>query len=193
MKKTLLLTIILTISISFSAFSQFSCGWKVATGTKTDKIKDYSLSNASYMGGLSAEFTIPIIGIGLGADVLLSSTQKEYTQQSTYNTENKDKRYFSLLIPLNLKYKIGVPIFKVVFSFGPYIEMPLGNKMKDDLGIDHSENCNIYGVNTSIGFETIKHFQMHLGYYFDTKFNNKTMEDRFQKNKGFYLSMFFAF
>ena len=45
MKKQLFLTIILILGISISTSAQFACGWKLATGTKTDKIKDYSLSH----------------------------------------------------------------------------------------------------------------------------------------------------
>jgi hypothetical protein len=190
MKNVFILIFILLICISQPVFSQFTYGVRIATSSKTAKISEYSTSDASYMLGLGAEFTIPIIGVGLGADVLCASVKRDYTN-NTLSSPNLTSRYFSLIVPLNLKYKIGLRVFKIVFSLGPYLEMPLGNKLKNDFNIKDDENCNIYGINTSVGFETMKHFQINIGYYFDTKFNSTTMDKYCDKSKGFYVSLLF--
>lgn len=115
-------------------------------------------NRTGWMAGVMAEFTVPIINIGMDASVL-------YARQNVNNNpyyENKD----FLDIPVNLKWKINVPvvgsIIKPMIYTGPDFMFALNKHTFDNI---KSRTCEI-GWNLGIGVELLRHLQVQAGYCF---------------------------
>lgn len=129
-----------------------------------DQLKDPS-NQTGWMAGVMAEFTIPIINIGADASILYAHQSVGANEAKYYG--NKD----FLDIPVNLKWKIGIPavgkIISPIIYTGPDFLFAL-NKNKLDLGIDcfeHNKKCEV-GWNVGIGVELLQHLQIDAGYCF---------------------------
>lgn len=116
------------IAVSISAAAQFSIGPRVGINVNSMRF-DSDLFNsenrAGFTGGLQAEFMIPMLGLGFDASVMYvhrvndakfdaSSATLSKTNETT---EFKDKDYIE--IPVNLKYKIGLPAVGKIIT--PYV------------------------------------------------------------------------
>ncbi len=73
--------------------------------------------------GPMIETTIPLIGIGLDAAILYS--QKGMDVKSEAGTSTNVKTDY-IDVPVNLKWKFGLPIIKGYLAAGPYIGFRVG-------------------------------------------------------------------
>ena len=85
-----------------------------------DKVPDCSSSNRTgWYVGPKAQFTLPVVGIGL-------DVAAEYSQRKlNVNGESKTSR--SIEIPLNLRYQFGISLAKVYIATGPQFGFQMGN------------------------------------------------------------------
>ncbi|MCD8387027.1 MAG: porin family protein [Bacteroidales bacterium] len=121
--KRVIVAILTLVAVAAPASAQFRWGLKVGmdinklTVSKSDWKNNFDAENRTgFTGGLTSEFTIPIIGLAFDASLMYTHRVNAYTeddgQESTYS-----KDYLS--IPINLKYKFSLP---VVSSFlVPYV------------------------------------------------------------------------
>ena len=120
-------------------------------------VKDKS-NQAGWMAGVMAEFTIPIVNIG--ADVSILYARMNVDKNAAY--ENKD----FIDVPLNLKWKIGLPIVGKFVSPMIYTGPDFLFKASKDIVKDvKAKQCEI-GWNLGIGLELMKHVQIQGGYCF---------------------------
>ncbi|MDE5850347.1 MAG: PorT family protein [Muribaculaceae bacterium] len=126
-----------------------------------DAKKNLDPSNqAGWMAGVMAEFTIPIINIGADASIL-------YARQ---NVSKEDEKYYTnqnfLDIPVNLKWKFGLPVVGKIVSpmiyTGPDFMFALDKNILDNV---KEKKCEV-GWNVGIGLELFKHLQIQGGYCF---------------------------
>lgn len=113
-------------------------------------------NRTGWMAGIMGEFTIPIVNIGMDASIL-------YARQNIDNNtlyENKD----FIDIPINLKWKIGIPVVKNIISpiiyTGPDFLFALNKQTFKDI---QSKTCEV-GWNIGLGVELFKHLQIEAGY-----------------------------
>ena len=166
--KALLVAIVAIFSFGYAS-ADFRFGVKAGMNfNKLDlKIKDMesakefaenSNNRAGWMAGVMAEFTIPIINIGADASLL-------YARQNVDNNELYENKNF-LDIPINLKWKIGLPVVGKIVSpiiyTGPDFLVALNKKTLDNI---KSKTCEV-GWNVGIGVELLKHLQIEAGYCF---------------------------
>lgn len=122
-----------------------------------DQITDKN-NQAGWMAGVMAEFTVPIINLGMDASLLYA--RQNVGDNSFY--KNKD----FLDIPVNLKWKIGIPVVKKIISpiiyTGPDFLFALN---KDVLKNVQEKKCEI-GWNVGVGVELFRHLQIQGGYCF---------------------------
>lgn len=181
MKKLCLLSFVFILFAIQPAFSQFNFGVKAVA-----KSKNLSSLNGGIMAGIGAEFNIPLSGMGAGVDVLFDNRKLDNKYDNVF-----DNHYNFITIPINFKYKIGLPrLIKLVFSIGPYVSIPLTKDLKDD--IRTNDACNIFGANASFGVGFLKHYQIDAGYRFDV-IQNDAMDKWFNKQNGYYISFFYIF
>ena len=121
----------------------------------TDFLKD-SGNRTGWMAGVMAEFTIPIVNIG--ADASLLYARQNVDDNSLYENKN------FLDIPVNLKWKIGLPVVGRIISpiiyTGPDFLFALNKHTLQDI---QSKTCEV-GWNIGIGVELLRHLQIEAGY-----------------------------
>lgn len=124
-----------------------------------DFLKD-SGNQTGWMAGVMAEFTVPIVNIGMDASLLYARQNLTKEESAVYG--NKD----FLDIPLNLKWKIGLPVVGKIVSpiiyTGPDFLFALNKNTLDAL---KSKTCEV-GWNVGIGVELVSHLQIEAGYCF---------------------------
>lgn len=79
-----------------------------------------------FLGG-AAEFMMPVIGLGLDASLMYSkvSSELEYTQAI-----DKNYKIHYLILPVNIKYKLGLPLVKPFIYAGPELCLRLCDNSK---------------------------------------------------------------
>lgn len=144
----------------------------VKAGVNVDKMhfdnKTFDSDNrAGFTGGIMTEFTVPLIGIG--ADVSLMYTRMngrlvdEAIDGSLIETKKEKGRDF-LEIPVNLKYKLTIPvvasIIKPYVFTGPDFAFRLS---KDTFSDMKTRTCQV-AWNLGLGVELLKHLQLSGSY-----------------------------
>lgn len=109
--------------------------------------------------GPMAEFTIPVIGVGIDAAAL-------YTQSGAkveYENESYDKNLKTIEIPVNLKYNFGLGSMAGVYvAAGPQFGFNVGSGHLGDYDI---KDCNTT-FNVGAGVKLISHLQIGVNYNF---------------------------
>lgn len=161
--KTLLVALIAIFSFGYAS-ADFRWGIKAGLNFSDLNIKDPGATftdpgnRTGWQAGLMAEFTIPIVNIG--ADVSLLYTRQNVDDNTYY--ENKD----FIDIPINLKWKIGLPVVGNIISpiiyTGPDFMFGLN---KNTLTNIQDKKCEV-GWNVGIGLQLVNHLQITGGYCF---------------------------
>lgn len=175
MKKINRIIAIALLAIGFAAVpaqAQFRFGIKA--GVDVNKLqfdtKTFDSDNrVGFIGGLMAEFTVPIIGIGGDISAL-------YTHRSLEGETSPD--YIN--IPINLKWKINIPVINNIIrpylATGPSFAF-LINKSKVPEGFKNKD----IAWNVGFGVELIKHLQIGASYGIGL---NKTVEEKITGDTG---------
>jgi len=101
--------------------------------------------------GPTAELMVPLLGIGFDASLLYS--------------QKVEQNYIE--VPVNVKWKIGLPLVKGYLAAGPYIEFRLGDKILDGLGnIQEQWESKSFGagLNFGAGVEVFNHLNIGFNY-----------------------------
>ena len=111
--------------------------------------------------GPMIEGSIPLIGVGFDAAVL-------YSQKGIGLKAEKDIKNDYIDVPVNLKWKFGLPILKGYLTAGPYVGFRVGGdkfwKIPGEVGDQlQAKNFNA-GLNFGAGVEVIKHLQVGFNY-----------------------------
>ena len=99
---------VLALMMMLPAAAQFKIGPRIGIDVNSLHFNSdvFQESNrAGFTGGLQAEFMIPGIGLGLDASVMYVRRSSTFRDQEKTNV-NSDY----IEIPVNLKYKLGLPI-----------------------------------------------------------------------------------
>lgn len=177
MKKIVLIALLL---VTVSAHAQFHFGVKGGVNI-TNLNSRHEGSVAGWNIGPTAEFTFPILGIGIDAAALYNKvdySQKDITEESQ-----------SIEIPVRLKYSFGLGrILGAYIAAGPQFTFLLGDDYCNDFATS---------LNTAIGVKLFKHIQVEAGYLFPL---GRTMEilmdggaPKDAKRKGWQLSLAYFF
>lgn len=166
--KALLVALVAIFSFGYAS-ADFRWGIKAGLNFNNMDIKDVKASvvdpgnRTGWQAGLMAEFTIPIVNIG--ADVSLMYARQNLDNMTVDNeTVYKNKDFLD--IPVNLKWKIGLPIVGKIISpiiyTGPDFLVALNKKTLKNI---ETKTCEV-GWNVGIGIELLRHLQVQAGYCF---------------------------
>ncbi|MEG1545185.1 MAG: porin family protein, partial [Tannerellaceae bacterium] len=110
--------------------------------------------------GPMLEVMVPIAGLGVDAAVLYSQKGLGVGSE-TVKTDYID-------VPVNLKWKFGLPILKVYVAAGPYVGFRVGGSKFWDLpkqiGGQLETKSFSAGLNFGAGVEVVKHLQVGINY-----------------------------
>lgn len=161
LKKALLVAIVAIFTVG-SASADFRWGIKAGLNFSNLNLKNFQSSvtdpgnRTGWQAGLMAEFTIPIVNIGADASLM-------YMRQNVDdNVAYKNKDFIDL--PINLKWKIGLPVVGKIISpiiyTGPDFLFALNKNTINDF---KSKTCEV-GWNIGIGLQLVNHLQITGGY-----------------------------
>ena len=126
--------------------------------------------------GPMIEGSLPLVGLGFDAAILYAQKGLETKTVSGEKTSLKND-YID--VPVNLKWKLGLPVMKVYLAAGPYVGFRVGgNKIWDLPGsmVDQVKTKSFSaGLNFGVGVELISHLQVGLNYGLGLT-NNYSME-----------------
>lgn len=167
--KTLLLAIVMVAGMSIPAAAQFHIGPRVGITVNQlhlDK-KIYDAENRTgFTGGLMAEFTVPIIGIGVDASVMYVRREgvNKVIDDGKTIVEKNNRNYIG--VPINLKWKIGIPavghIITPFLTTGPEFDFLCSKSTIKDM---KRKKCDV-SWNFGLGVELLKHVQVAASYGF---------------------------
>lgn len=173
--KRLIATILMVLAISLPASAQFRFGLKagVAVNTLSFNTDLFQSSNrAGFTGGAIIEYNIPVVNLGIDASVLYVNRAVNVTGETEAGvivSENKNRSYID--IPINLKWKINLPIvgrwISPFVTTGPDFSILL---TKDSFTAENLQNFSSKSVdfawNVGVGLELFKHIQIAANYGF---------------------------
>ena len=163
----LLTAIVIIMAAVMPAQAQFKWGIKAGAAVNSLKLNKDVLNSdnrAGFTGGLMADFTVPVIGLGFDASVLYAARSVDLTNDEGV-TMTKTRSYID--IPINFKYKIGLPVVgKVVTPFlttGPDFSFLLSSK---NMGNALHNKTFDFAWNIGAGIEVLSHVQVAASYGF---------------------------
>ena len=157
------LSLVIALAAILPAMAQFSIGPRVGVALNTLELNEHGLGSdnrAGFTAGLQAEVMIPMVNFGFDASVMYVRRTSEI---SGNNGLKVDRDYIE--IPLNLKYKFGLPVVGSLVS--PYIFTGPSFAFKvsgeDFSNFIHEKKCNM-SWNFGFGLQLIKHLQVGASY-----------------------------
>lgn len=171
--KKIISTLFVAVALLFagvqSAQAQFS--WGVKGGLNLQKADfDDAMSNlktdnfTGFFIGPMAEFTIPIVGLGVDGALLYSQTGMSFKEDG----KDETLKSHSIEIPINLKYSIGLgKLASVYAAAGPQFAFALSqDKWKDDLTNYTSKpfKKSQLSLNLGVGVKLLGHLQAGATY-----------------------------
>ncbi len=177
MRKILGLAIVLCLLTSAPAYSQFDWGIKAGINLteKPSSLKDVSNGNRNgFFFGPMAKILIPVLNIGLEANLLYSQTENDI-----YG--NCIKRH-NIELPIYLRYDFALPILDRIIepfiAIGPQFGWTMGshdgmsnreiwdtasNTIVKEIGKWEYKKSNL-SINLGVGAIVLDHIQLHLNY-----------------------------
>ena len=163
MKKIFTLAFALCLLVSIPANAQFDFGIKAGTNL-TGSPKNISGDKDGYTGffvGPTAKFTLPIVGLGVQADILYSHSGVEIGGE-------KIKRN-SIEVPIYLRYDLALPVVsKVIVPFlavGPQFGYTIGDGKETFENVAEFEyKKSQFSLNFGGGAKILSHVLLHVNY-----------------------------
>ena len=187
MKRVYLLILALVAWMAVPAQAQFK--WGIKGGANISSIhftnlpENFSTENLTgFHIGPTIELMAPLVGLGFDASILYSQTGMEIGTQTVKSDY--------LNIPVNLKWKIGIPAVKVFAAAGPYVGFRLGGGKIWDVVSDQIESKSFSaGLNIGAGVELIQHLQISATYQLGLTDNYSIKKLEIDgKNRGWLIS-----
>lgn len=161
LQKVLLVAFVAIFSFGYAS-ADFRFGVKAGLNITNFDINDPAgtftneANRTGWQAGIMAEFTLPILNLGMDASVL-------YARQNLNDNEAYENKDF-LDIPVNIKWKIGLPVVgniitPMIFT-GPDFLIALNKETFSNI---ESRTCEV-GWNFGLGVELLKHLQITGSY-----------------------------
>lgn len=187
MKKVGLWICLLLIGLAWPMQAQLKFGVKGGLNVSSvhfDKeVFDADNVTGFHVGPL-VEIMVPVLGLGMDAAVLYSQKGMEYVE-SGVKTEVKTDY---LDVPVNLKWKFGLPLVKAYIAAGPYLGFRVGGdkfwKVPSSVADQVKAKSFGAGVNVGAGVELVSHLQVGLQYSWGLTDNYSLERDSWSKGSG---------
>lgn len=134
--------------------------------------------------GPMIETSIPLVGVGVDAAILYS--------QKGMGIGSEEIKTDYIDVPVNLKWKFGLPIVKAYLAAGPYVGFRVGgDKVWKVIGEQIEAKSFSAGLNFGLGVELLSHLQVGINYglgltdnYSSTALSVLNNEKTTGKNRG---------
>lgn len=137
--------------------------------------------------GPMIEATMPLLGFGFDAALLYSQKGMESSSSGVKTTMKTS--YID--VPVNLKWKFGLPIVKAYLAAGPYASFRVGGDKIWNVLSDQLETKSFgAGLNFGAGVEVLNHLQVGFNYELGLtdNFSAEKLDLSSNKNRGWTIS-----
>ncbi len=137
--------------------------------------------------GPMIEATMPLLGFGFDAALLYSQKGMESSSSGVKTTMKTS--YID--VPVNLKWKFGLPIVKAYLAAGPYASFRVGGDKIWNVLSDQLETKSFgAGLNFGAGVEEFNHLQVGFNYEvgLTDNFSAEKLDLSSNKNRGWTIS-----
>lgn len=177
MKKVFSILLVAVCCLALATPAQAQLKWGVKGGVNMSEIDwnggfDGNKDNSTgFFIGPMAEFTIPVIGLGIDGAVMYSQRGKEVNLIQESEVITMDAKQQGIEIPVNLKYTIGLgSLLGIYVAAGPDFFFNfkdaklkiLGNTLDEEKAIE-SKKAQV-GVNLGAGLKLFQHLQIGFNY-----------------------------
>ena len=159
--------VFLMICVVLPAKSQLRFGIKGGVNISSVHLNSDLLKADNVTGfqiGPMFETTIPLVGVGIDAAILYS--QKGMDVKS--DIENTEVKTDYIDIPVNLKWKFGIPLVKAYLAAGPYASFRVGGdkfwEVPESIVGQVKAKSFSAGLKFGAGVELVKHLQVGFNY-----------------------------
>lgn len=173
--KLLLVAMMMIIASATPVSAQFKFGPKVGMTVNSlhfDRSTFSSENRTGFTGGIMVEGTLPLIGLGFDAAAMYVRRSVELTENNAVYTSNRD--YFE--IPVNLKFKLSLPVIKPFITTGPSFAFLTSRR-----AISNAFTSKSFDTvwNFGLGVELLSHLQVAASYGLGL---NKTIKSQLTSN-----------
>lgn len=120
-------------------------------------------NQTGWTAGLTTEFTIPVVGLGFDLSAMYVRRNAKFLYEN--NLEKNDRDYIE--IPLNLKYKLSLPLIsKVLIPYvaaGPSVSFLTSKRHLDEAYKNKSVD---WAFNVGFGIQLLSHLDVNARYGF---------------------------
>lgn len=200
MKKIISTLMVAVACMLMAAPAQAQLRWGLKAGLNLNKMSikakdvsgNFTTDNMTgFFVGPMAEFTLPIIGLGVDGSLLYSQRGvKGVDTEIQDDAPLKKYKQHSLEIPINLKYSFGLGDMASIYAAaGPDF---IFNLKSDDFGGDLKRKNAELGLSLGVGVKLLNHFQVGANYILPLTKNVK--EDGWSaNNKTWQISLAYMF
>ena len=158
----------LALAVVMPAMAQFKIGPRLGVNVNSLHFNQTTFDNdnrAGFTGGVMAEFTVPIIGVGMDASVMYVKRTSQWLEQQAANTTSTHKIHSDYIeIPVNVKYKLSLPMVSHIIApyvfTGPSFSFLTSKKIISDI---QNRKTDI-AWNFGLGVQLINHLQIGASY-----------------------------
>ncbi|WP_270653331.1 porin family protein [Phocaeicola plebeius] len=171
MKKLLsTLMVIACLALAIPAQAQIKFGVKAGLNVSKLHLSENIVSKdnrAGFFVGPTAEFTLPLLGLGIDGSVLYN----QFGVDSEKGTSTKK----SIEIPINLRWTVGFSsLVGAYVAVGPQFGFNVGDRWFDEV-CEFKKNTTSFNVGA--GLKLLGHLQVGANYNFALKDNGKIHDD----------------
>ena len=160
--KRIINVLLVAVCIAMAMPAQAQLKWGVNGGLNVSKVTfDSDLLKSDNMAGFfigpMAEFTIPVVGLGVDGSLLFS--------QKGVKADSDASKQYGFDIPVNLKYNIGLgSLFGIYIAAGPDFYFDI-SKDKSVANIAEAKKKRAQvGINVGAGVKLLGHLQIGANY-----------------------------
>lgn len=166
--KAILMAVAVLLAATLPAAAQLRFGPRVGAQINSLSFNKDVLSSdnrAGFTGGLMLEFTVPVVNLGFDISAMYVHRASDLNLKSV--TDFKSFKGDYIEIPLNLKWKLGLPIVGKIIS--PYVFTgPSAAFLASKSAISDAlkaKKCS-WSWNVGLGVELFRHLQVGASYGF---------------------------
>lgn len=166
---SLIVVLVSVFATTSTASAQLRFGLKAGATFNNMKFNEdlFSSDNTTgFTGGAMLEFTVPVVGIGVDASVMYVRRSVQFKElEAITDLANIDTSRDYIDIPINLKWKISIPvvekIIKPYLATGPSFGILVSKK--DINNLIKNKTCDV-SWNFGVGAELFSHLQVGVSY-----------------------------
>lgn len=159
---------VMAIFVCGSAHAEFRFGLKAGLNVNEMRFNETTFdatNRAGFTAGVMTEFTVPIIGIGMDLSLMYTRMNSDLDRyQGNPVTDGSLGKDF-LEIPLNLKYKVNIPVVASIIRPMLFTGPTMALKFNGGKHFQAIKSKTVqWGWNLGLGVELFKHLQVAAGY-----------------------------